>query len=155
MTTENEFMAAVLRQLLVTKLDFQRLADDTELSSAEAARSRWRRMKAKLEGSRSSDNRSVTPVKTPVSTPAPRKEPAKKNNVGGKRKDWVGKINDFEDDEVRDAEEKKVLPPAKRGRGRPKRVVAEEPKVVTPESDKDNESGKGSLEDVIVDEFDV
>ncbi|XMA18292.1 hypothetical protein WAI453_011083 [Rhynchosporium graminicola] len=59
MTSESAFMTAVLRQLLVTQLDFQRLSDDTDLSSAEAARSRSRRMKVKLETPDSAGNSAV------------------------------------------------------------------------------------------------
>lgn len=51
MASENQIMAAVLSQLSVTKVDFQRLADDIGLSNSEAARSRWRRLKVKLDDS--------------------------------------------------------------------------------------------------------
>ncbi|KAL5315080.1 hypothetical protein ACEPPN_017731 [Leptodophora sp. 'Broadleaf-Isolate-01'] len=156
MASENEIMAAVLRQLLVNKLDFQRLADDTGLSSAEAARSRWRRLKAKLEGCDSTD---TSPSKTSgnsnlglgfnevverfanatlVTLPNLQRELVVKNE-NGKRERCMDK-NEIEDDDV-EKKEKSDIHQEKRGRGRTKRtVVGTKRKAAVREEDGDEEA---------------
>ncbi|KAH6711739.1 hypothetical protein BKA61DRAFT_658303 [Leptodontidium sp. MPI-SDFR-AT-0119] len=119
MASENEIMPAVLRQLLVTKLDFQRLADDTGLSSAEAARSRWRRLKAKLEGCASTD---TSPSKTSVTLPNLQRELVVKNG-NGKRDRCMDKDEIGDDDTEKN--EKSDIHQEKRGRGRRKGLWSE------------------------------
>ncbi|KAG4437408.1 hypothetical protein IFR05_007090 [Cadophora sp. M221] len=128
-------MAAVLRQLLVTKLDFQRLADDTGLSSAEAARSRWRRLKAKLEGCDSTD---TSPSKTSVTLPNLQRVPVVKNG-NGKRAGCMDK-DDMEDDNLEN-NEKSVVRQEKRRKGQPKRaVVGKVRKAAVREEDSEEEA---------------
>ncbi|CZT46782.1 uncharacterized protein RSE6_07270 [Rhynchosporium secalis] len=133
MTSESAFMTAVLRQLLVTQLDFQRLSDDTDLSSAEAARSRWRRMKVKLETPDSAGN---SAVKATATAPSLQELPAKK--CGKKRRESVTKLNEGEGDGS-NVEGRKAAPIAKRGRGRPRKVL-EKPEVLAKEADSAEES---------------
>lgn len=153
MASENQIMAAVLSQLSVTKLDFQRLADDIGLSNSEAARSRWRRLKAKLD-----DSVAAIPISSPskassknsidaacnerfadsdlVTLPSARKDIAEKNGNGKRAR--VADTDDIEDDDHHDTE-KKDVGKDKRGRGRPRRAVVEKSKVIVPDDDYEEE----------------
>ncbi|KAK0124046.1 hypothetical protein ONS95_009032 [Cadophora gregata] len=154
MASENQVMAAVLSQLSVTKLDFQRLADDIGLSNSEAARSRWRRLKAKLDESVAAVPES-SPRKASVTSPSPRKEAPEKNGNGKRVR--VPDIDDIEDDYHKDMVEKregKVVgkEKVKRGRGKPRRAVVEKSKVLVPDDDYEGDEQEEEPIDDIVDD---
>ncbi|KAH7389085.1 hypothetical protein BKA64DRAFT_645549 [Cadophora sp. MPI-SDFR-AT-0126] len=145
MASENQIMATVLSELC-HQADFQRLAGDIGLSNSEAARSRWRRLKAKLDESVAGSPKN-SPSKTLATSPSPRKEAAEKN--GNRKCERVADKDDIEDNDnhgLGEKDEKKHTGKEKRGRGRPGRAVGVRRKILVPDEDYEDDEEEGQSE---------